>query len=61
MKRKQLHDCSHLTLEQRKIIQVGIENGSTKADIARTIVERHFASRLEQQITICFFWVHASN
>lgn len=37
MKRKQLHDNSHLTLEQRKIIQVGIENGSSKAAISRTI------------------------
>ena len=37
MKRKQLHDNSHLTLEQRKIIQAGIENNSTKASIARTI------------------------
>jgi IS30 family transposase len=37
MKRKQLHDGTHLTLEERKIIQVGIENSSTKADIARTI------------------------
>jgi len=37
MQRKQVHDGTHLTLEERKIIQVGIENGSTKADIARTI------------------------
>ena len=37
MKRKQLHDNSHLTLENRKVIQCGIENSSTKADIARTI------------------------
>ena len=36
MKKKQVHDCTHLTLEARKIIQAGIENGSTKADIART-------------------------
>ena len=36
MKRKQIHDCTHLTLEERKIIQAGIENNSTKADIART-------------------------
>jgi len=37
MKRKQIHDNTHLSLEQRKIIQTGIENNSTKADIARTI------------------------
>ena len=37
MKRKPKHDGTHLTLEERKIIQAGIENGSTKADIARTI------------------------
>lgn len=37
MKRKQKHDGVHLTLEERKIIQAGIENNSTKADIARTI------------------------
>jgi IS30 family transposase len=37
MKRKQRHDGTHLTLEERKIIQAGIENDSTKADIARTI------------------------
>ena len=37
MKRKQVHDGTHLTLDERKIIQVGIENNSTKADIARTI------------------------
>ena len=37
MKRKQIHDCTHLTLNNRKIIQAGIENDSTKADIARTI------------------------
>jgi len=37
MKRKQVHDGTHLTLEERKIIQTGIENNSTKADIARTI------------------------
>ena len=37
MKRKTTNDCTHLTLEARKIIQAGIENGATKADIARTI------------------------
>ena len=37
MKRKQLHNNSHLTLEQRKIIQAGIESNSTKAAIARII------------------------
>lgn len=37
MKRKQIHDNTHLTLEERKIIQAGIENNSTKASIARTI------------------------
>ena len=37
MKRKQKHDGTHLTLDERKIIQAGIENSSTKADIARTI------------------------
>ncbi len=35
--RKQLHDNTHLTLDERKIIQAGIENNSTKATIARTI------------------------
>lgn len=37
MRRKQNHDCTHLTLEERKIIQAGIESAATKADIARTI------------------------
>ena len=37
MKRKPLHDNTHLTLEDRKIIQAGIENDTTKASIARTI------------------------
>ena len=37
MKRKQKHDNTHLTLDERKVIQAGIENDSTKADIARTI------------------------
>ena len=37
MKRKQPHNYTHLTLDERKVIQAGIENNSTKADIARTI------------------------
>jgi len=37
MKRKQKHDNTHLTLDNRKVIQAGIENNSTKADIARTL------------------------
>ena len=37
MSRKQIHDGTHLTVDERKIIQTGIENNSTKADIARTI------------------------
>jgi IS30 family transposase len=37
MRREQVHDGAHLTLEDRKVIQKGIENGATKADIARTI------------------------
>ena len=37
MKRKQTHDNSHLTLEERRIIQAGIENDATKASIGRTI------------------------
>jgi len=32
-----MHDNTHLTLEERKIIQVGIENGSTKKAISETI------------------------
>ena len=31
------HDNSHLTLDERKIIQTGIENRSTKVAIANTI------------------------
>jgi IS30 family transposase len=34
---KQIHDNKHLTLDERKIIQIGIENRSNKVDIARTI------------------------
>ena len=37
MKRIQKHNSKHLTIENRKVIQAGIENNSTKADIARTI------------------------
>jgi hypothetical protein len=37
MGRKHLHDGTHLTKSEREVIQAGIENGSTKADIARTI------------------------
>lgn len=37
MKRRQLHDNTHLTLYERKIIQAGIENNSSKVSIARTI------------------------
>lgn len=37
MKHRQNHDGTHLTLEERKIIQTGIENSATKADIGRTI------------------------
>ena len=37
MNRKQLHDSSHLTLNHRRIIQVGIESASSKVSIARTI------------------------
>jgi len=36
MKRK-IHDNTHLNLDERRVIQIGIENGSCKADIARTI------------------------
>ena len=34
---KQIHDNKHLTLDERKIIQTGIENRSNKIDIAKTI------------------------
>ena len=34
---KQVHNNKHLTLDERKIIQTGIENRSNKAGIARTI------------------------
>jgi IS30 family transposase len=37
MGRKHLHDGTHLTKSEREVIQAGIENGSTKSDIARTI------------------------
>lgn len=32
-----MHDNTHLTLEERKVIQVGIENGSSKKAISDTI------------------------
>ncbi|HQM39981.1 MAG TPA: helix-turn-helix domain-containing protein, partial [Clostridia bacterium] len=35
--RKAAHDNKHLTLDERKIIQTGIGNGSSKADIARIL------------------------
>jgi IS30 family transposase len=31
------HDSTHLTLEERKVIEVGIENGTTKKTISETI------------------------
>lgn len=37
MARKIQHNGQHLTLDQREIIQVGIQNRSNKVDIARTI------------------------
>ena len=37
MKKQQKPDNTHLMLEERKIIQAGIENGATKAAIGRTI------------------------
>ena len=37
MKRKLQPNGQHLTLDQRKIIQIGIENRSNKVDIARTL------------------------
>jgi len=37
MNRKPLHDSTHLTLDERKIIEAGISNNSTKAAIAKTI------------------------
>ena len=37
MARKPLHDNTHLTLEERKIIEVGISNGTNKASISKTI------------------------
>ncbi len=32
-----IHDNKHLSLDERKIIQTGIENRSNKIDIAKTI------------------------
>jgi IS30 family transposase len=37
MNRKPLHDSTHLTLDERKIIEAGITNNSTKAAIAKNI------------------------
>jgi IS30 family transposase len=37
MKRKRLHNGTHLIKNQHEAIQVGIENGFAKADIVRTI------------------------
>ncbi len=37
MNRKLMHDNSHLTLDERKIIEAGITNKSTKAAIAKNI------------------------
>jgi len=37
MKRRFLHDNTHLTLNERKIIETGIENRSSKVAIAKTI------------------------
>ena len=37
MNRKPLHDNTHLTLDERKIIEAGITNNSTKSAIAKTI------------------------
>lgn len=37
MTKKQTFDNKHLSLDERKIIQTGIENRSNKVDIARTI------------------------
>jgi IS30 family transposase len=36
-KKPQKSDATHLTLDERKIIETGIGNGATKADIGRTI------------------------
>jgi len=37
MNRKPLHDNTHLTLDERKIIETGITNNSTKSAIAKNI------------------------
>jgi len=37
MNRKPLHDNTHLTLDERRIIEAGIINSSTKSAIAKTI------------------------
>ena len=36
-KKQQRPDATHLTLDERKIIEAGVGNGATKADIGRTI------------------------
>ena len=37
MKRKQVHDFTHLNLKNQKISQASIENNASKDSIARTI------------------------
>lgn len=37
MNRKPLHDSTHLSLDDRKIIEAGISNSSTKEALAKTI------------------------
>ena len=37
MSKKHYCDNTHLTLEERKTIQIGLENRSTKVAIAKTI------------------------
>ena len=59
MKRKQIHDCTHLTLDERKIIQTGIENESTKADIARTL-GKDATTIVFRAISFCRYMLHIS-